>query len=361
MCEYCYNLYMYLKILFKCKYFITPIRILLFIILIAPTVSSSWLIVENKIIIEKNDNLWDISHTLYGKGWEYRKLWDTKEPNSLSDNPNLIYPGMVFRLEDRIIPISTNGGCSHSTYKNENIYWLFSSSAQSVAVFIALLVAGFAIVISVIQSLEDKDETLYEILHSLKIKYHHFLSILGVITGLAIVFSLYSIYLNNNESVYNNAVYITTIILTTSAIMGGIIFMIYILNPKIYKNIASQMYNKERKKIGYKGNTVLGMEFLQKFIELERVLRSIIMKFNLDTKFKVYDKRRISFKALSDILLYDNIINTNTHDSLTNISKIRNLVAHGEIEVVEENYLIDVNNLIKSLQNLLTSVLDEPG
>jgi hypothetical protein len=44
----------------------------------------------------------------------------------------------------------------------QNYYWLFifSSSAQSISAFIAFLIAGYAIVLNVLDTLEDKDETL---------------------------------------------------------------------------------------------------------------------------------------------------------------------------------------------------------
>ena len=54
----------------------------------------------------------------------------------------------------------------------ENIYWLFSSSAQTISAFIAFLIAGYALVLSVMSNLEQQDESLIEIHTALRKQYY---------------------------------------------------------------------------------------------------------------------------------------------------------------------------------------------
>lgn len=43
---------------------------------------------------------------------------------------------------------------------SENIYWLFSSAAQTIAAFIAFLLAGYALVQTMMETAVQADETL---------------------------------------------------------------------------------------------------------------------------------------------------------------------------------------------------------
>jgi len=50
----------------------------------------------------------------------------------------------------------------------ENVYWTYSAAAQAIAAFVALLVAGYAVVLSMMESAAQADETLIEIHEELK-------------------------------------------------------------------------------------------------------------------------------------------------------------------------------------------------
>ena len=47
-------------------------------------------------LVVKGDTLWDISNSLFGKGWHYKKIWVNRKKNYLTNDPNLIFPGMLF-------------------------------------------------------------------------------------------------------------------------------------------------------------------------------------------------------------------------------------------------------------------------
>ncbi len=54
----------------------------------------------------------------------------------------------------------------------DNIYRVFSSAAQTVAAFAAFLLAGYALVVNVMDNAVQADETLADINEALKQRYH---------------------------------------------------------------------------------------------------------------------------------------------------------------------------------------------
>lgn len=50
---------------------------------------------EKTYIVKRGDNLWNISKKYYGKGSEWRKIYN-KNKKVIGSNPNLIYPGQKY-------------------------------------------------------------------------------------------------------------------------------------------------------------------------------------------------------------------------------------------------------------------------
>lgn len=72
------------------------------------TPTYAWRIVDNVLIIEKGDNLSDISHALLGRGTEYDLIWKRGIDKLISTNPNKIYDGMRFPLDTLLGPSRKN-------------------------------------------------------------------------------------------------------------------------------------------------------------------------------------------------------------------------------------------------------------
>ena len=79
------------------------------------------------------------------------------------------------------------------------IYWTFTAAAQSVAAFVGLLLAGYALVHSLMESARERDETLEEIHSALRLRFHRWLTLLAILTSLAIVLSLVVVFTNRWE------------------------------------------------------------------------------------------------------------------------------------------------------------------
>ena len=68
------------------------------IVLLSCCVLYPWRVEDDYLIIEKGDILWEIAHSFYGSGLEYKKVWDLRVDKERFKNPNLIYDGMKFHL-----------------------------------------------------------------------------------------------------------------------------------------------------------------------------------------------------------------------------------------------------------------------
>ena len=120
----------------------------------------------------------------------------------------------------------------------DNIFWLFSSSAQAISAFIAFLVTGYIFALTAMEGLEKADETLAEIHFELKKEYHSRLTALSVLTGCAIISSLTAVYANGFEFAYRGVLFCATAAVDLGAIIGGLLFVTSIVNPERYKKAA---------------------------------------------------------------------------------------------------------------------------
>jgi hypothetical protein len=85
---------------------------------------------------------------------------------------------------------------------SDGVYWLFASSAQTVAAFVAFLLAGFTLVLGMLDSAASRDETLIEINQSLKRKHYGRLRELSELTAAAIVTDLTIVLVHGSRVAY---------------------------------------------------------------------------------------------------------------------------------------------------------------
>lgn len=221
----------------------------------------------------------------------------------------------------------------------ENFYWLFSSSAQTISAFVAFLVTGFALVLNMLDSLQAKDETLEDIHTKLKSDYYSKIKILAFITGAAIIFSLWMVYLNGGESQHKRWLFALTILLNMIAIGVGIYFVIDIINPNKYKKAAKQLIKEEHFEKSADENTIDQTVFMKEFIKLEKDIREILQSRQLYIPFGNTPKMAYSFRQMAEALNRNELINRDALIELLQINKYRNLVFHGHQDKVDKEML----------------------
>ena len=238
---------------------------------------------------------------------------------------------------------------SSTSYNAEpqNVYWVFSAASQSVSAFVAFLVTGFAFVHTIMDSLQEKDDTLEEIHYELKLKYYLRIKWLSILTGTAIVLILTSVYINGLAFHSKHLLYIFTFMLDITVICWGLAFVVSIINPDKYKDIAMRLIEKEKKKFIPTGQQVAETYFLYEFSSLEKTVRSMMECPDMDVRTRV--SGNVSFGKMVRALYRCDRIGTKMQNELLDINKFRNLIIHGNINTVDEGMVARVKKLNEDL------------
>jgi len=218
----------------------------------------------------------------------------------------------------------------------DNVYWLFSSSAQAIAAFIGFLAAGFFFAYDLMDKQVEKDETLEVIYVDIKNQYFKRLKALFILTGLSIILSLVVVFMNGYDfGIYNIIIAVIVGVVNVITVIWAITFVIFIIDPdKVKKTVEKLIKEDESVFEPTQGVSLTRAKFLESFSELENLLRDLAKKYRLESFGRFRD-----FMPLGQIIrsLYERgAINMESLRELSEMNKIRNLVAHGEINNIEQ-------------------------
>lgn len=229
----------------------------------------------------------------------------------------------------------------------ENVYWMFSAAAQTVAAFVAFLLAGYALVQSMMETAAQADETLIEIHEALKQRYHRQLSALVVITAASIVSCLSVVFFNAYDSQWIVGLASAAAILTAGSVFGGVAFVISIVDPKKYQKAAQRLAEEVRPTVAIAAAAPKA-EFFVKFVDLERDVREL---WELRTGGERLGRKAgpASFREMVEALAMAEALPPDLYKRLLSISRHRNLVFHGEVEQIDRDVLKEVETAAKEI------------
>ena len=216
----------------------------------------------------------------------------------------------------------------------ENYYWLFSSAAQSISAFVAFLLTGYALVLSVMDNLEGKDETLAEIHHKLKGDYYQKMRLLAGLTGVTVILSLGMVYLNGIQWSWKPFLYVLTLLLNITVIIFGIYFVLSIINPNRYKSAAKELLKTEQQERPESGKEVDKGVFINDFNNLEKRLREKLTEKRIDL-----GRANPPFPQMVEALSRGQMISREQAEKMFRIGRMRNFVVHGRQETVNQDLL----------------------
>ena len=233
----------------------------------------------------------------------------------------------------------------------ETYYWLFSSSAQTISTFVAFLVTGFALVLNMMDNIKEKDETLELIHEKLKNNYYKRIIVLAVITGLAILFSLWMVYINGGSFGYKKHLFIVTALLNIAVIVFGIYFVMSIINPNRYRNIAKELIRKDKSEFTLTGENIDQGQFMTAFVKLEKKIRDVIQSNDLKLPS---DEPKItySFNRMISTLSLNELIDNEDYKKLMKLNNYRNLVFHGHQEQVDKGMYERLIQMTKKIDDI---------
>ncbi len=237
---------------------------------------------------------------------------------------------------------------------SDNIYWLFSSAAQAIAAFIAFLLPGYALVLTMMEAAAQADETLVEIHEALKQRYHRQLSWLVITTAAAILGCLSAVYFNRGTWWWFPWLAGAAAALGVAAIVGGVAFVVNIIDPGKYRKAAQKLAAEAKPKPEVPA-AASRAEFFNDFVAVERLLRAL---WETRTGGERISRRPgpPTFREMVETLNLAEALPAGLSERLQAISRYRNLVFHGHVEQVDAELLNELKAIRTQLDQVVNAV-----
>lgn len=232
------------------------------------------------------------------------------------------------------------------------IYWTFSSAAQSISAFIALLLAGYALVHNLMEAARDRDDSLDEIHTALRLSYHKRLTILAWLTGGAVILSLLVVYLNRTNEPVSGWALLFVGALDILAVIGGVAFVVSIVDPRKYQKAAEKALEQAKVVVSGIAEAAPASEFFDAFLHLERLIRDYLKDKDLYVPSRGAPRMSYSLRQMIDALLQNELIDRAFLNELLEINKYRNLVFHGHVSKADESMVQRVHAATERLKKL---------
>ena len=211
------------------------------------------------------------------------------------------------------------------------IYWTFSAASQSIAAFVALLLAGYALVHALMEAARERDDTLDEIHAELRSIYHKRLRALAWLTGAAVILSLLIVYVNRSGSPPPTLALIGVALIDLAAVVFGLSFVVSIVNPAKYQKAAEKVLEHDASPHGPPTQSSAS-EFFDAFLHLERLIRDYLRAHDLYVPSRGAPRMSYSFRQMIEALRLNEVINRTLFNELLELNRYRNLVFHGHLE-----------------------------
>jgi len=238
---------------------------------------------------------------------------------------------------------------------DENIYWLFSSSAQAIATFVAFLLAGYTLVHAMMDSVQQRDDTLEEIHAALIRQYYRQIKSLAIITGAAVLGSLAMLYLNGFAWPYKAVIVTIAAALDIAAIAWGIAFVINIIDPDKYTNAAKRLIEEDAQAMDLVGKQEDSEDFFTLFERLEAAMRDALGQARLPDAADDRGGRASSFRRMLLELSQHERIDRSLFRQLMQIGRYRNLAYYGRVRSVDKAIVDQTRAALARIQALSSS------
>lgn len=227
--------------------------------------------------------------------------------------------------------------------EKETMYWLFTTAPQAVAALVGIIFTGMFFMAESIDNRVKDDQSLLEIAQEAKTALYKNMQIVAVLAAITIIYDLLltSIIpkLSNPDFCFTSWLVLGFAAINISTIYVTFKYVFQTVNPKCFDEIAANLSRK------YLDGDVDKSEFIKHFIIFERSARNMPFVQQMDGRY-------MSIREIIRLLISHEIINRDEANELYEISKIRNLIVHGE-PIEKVNRQID-----DTLVNITNKVLD---
>lgn len=209
--------------------------------------------------------------------------------------------------------------------KEENLFWLFSASAQSISTFVAFLIAGYTLYHSMMNELLNKRGSLIDIIAEERGEIFDRLKVLAFVTGASLLLNLSMLLMNGKHFSFQNAFVVITLLSTMATVIIGIWIVIYMIDPRRNEKTASRLL-EQNLEFDQRGQLVEISELFGIYIRVEGKIMRLLELLSEEKKMD------LSFREGLDRLLYRGVLSKEQHRGFLILSQYRNLLFHGHIE-----------------------------
>ena len=247
------------------------------------------------------------------------------------------------------------------------MYWLFTTAPQAIAALVGIIFTGMFFMAESIDNRVRADQSLAEIGDSAaKTALYKNMRIVAVLAAATIVYDLFLVaivkLMAGESFCLSRWLIIFFAALNFSTICCALNYVFQAVSPNYFNEIAKNLSSKyksgevdkqvflghfiENLSSKYKSGEVDKQVFLGHFIDFERVARSLPV-------IRQMDGRYFSIRDILRVLVEHQMITPDESRMMSEISKVRNLMVHGEpIEKVDrlfDDELQRITNKIKSI------------
>ncbi|MDG5852446.1 hypothetical protein [Clostridium beijerinckii] len=248
---------------------------------------------------------------------------------------------------------------------DNQILYIYSTSAQITAGLYGLTLTGFIFFESKLKDIVSENETYYDHIESLKKIYYRDISSIGLITILVILMCILSISLykiNFFQQLLINLILTLTIVFVIIAIISIVYFSIKLLDPnklsqigkRIMMSIEESRSDKFVEKENIEANNTQLLEFVKNYKELELIILRLAKEFNnleYRNDTRGHKTKPIILEALK-ILNYNQIINAVDMEKIDMLRKYRNVIVNGKDFNIDANILRLLKTYNEAMKNI---------
>jgi hypothetical protein len=233
---------------------------------------------------------------------------------------------------------------------SDYIYWTFSAASQSIAAFVALLFTGYALVHTLMEAAQEKDDSLEEVYAAATLSYHKKLTLLAWLTGAAVILSLVVVYINRTASPSPRWLVVVVAITDVAAIAGGLAFVVSMVDPRKFQRAAKKVLAAAEAPAATE--QISAAVFFDAFRHLEKLVRDYLRERDLYVPSRGAPRMSYSFRQMIEALLQHDCIDRSFFDELMEVNKYRNLVFHGHVDRADPRMLRNVEDAARRIQGL---------
>ena len=231
---------------------------------------------------------------------------------------------------------------------NTALYYLFSSSVQTLAALIGFLVAGYSLLLNRLVNEEKLDDSRESINKRLRLIYFSFIKYLSLLTAFTIVADLLILLLKNFTSHFSIFLITVFIILSISVFLGGISFLINVVKPNTFEDIAYIVNTEMTERLGGQNKNdsqnVKSLEFIYKFQDLINDIQAILKEMNSENVQ--------NFRKMINLMLNAKLIKISIYNKLLELADYRDSVLHTNTSEVPLSIMKQLDEVIRQINDI---------